>query len=736
MLSLAAWLLLNLSATVNLERQRRLRRSVGSLLIGLLLMGRLLIGSLLIGSLLIGSLLIGPSGDSAVRAAPAEQPVQSTRPEQSKAAELLRALDRVRPTTCGDFDERRVAQLEVVSEQVEVWASRQIWNRERPDPQAVLGAVQRMVIAKQHVDRLLDDTLSLRTGFVKLSKAERRLALRQYLEFTSRVIDLSGRLRYFMRDVIDTAAFDLESDLTQLQRLIDLLAEHRVSMGADVMSYVLFDPPPGSDYRPFPRTVRVKVLRLISRAASTDLLPRLAEFVRQPANAPDLTVAAAEVIRRIGLPQDPIPDQDPTLPEPSIVGKELQTILRKLDTRRLTPEFQRYHGALTKWLDTRVRQGVTGEEIRVGDFKLRSGDWLLMRNPSPYNLFTDLSPGLFTHVGVVSAVRFEDGIRRFVIVDLPERGDHIPVTNVDMYLLRTLHYFFLRHEDPEVCRTMGDVASQLIGNPSVFDLSFRTDRVRELRGKPLKGARVHTYCAGFLLLCAQETKVERTEFFPIEEFTAGGHCAENLKKLGLSLGDGFVSPTGAVFSPRLEIVGRRKPMYSPDREVKEAVYDHFARSMVKHKLTPSPDALQALRQNVAELSRYNPWLARELAKANNVSEHMDLAAAAKASAAIETLDEFANGAANHFIKSRQALLAGPLDQLPAEQAKPANVQRIKQYRRRHADLYRRLADPGLSDPGLSPRQLRIALVDYYSQWGRQRIDERFFPDSKAASETK
>jgi hypothetical protein len=231
------------------------------------------------------------------------------------------------------------------------------------------------------------------------------------------------------------------------------------------------------------------------------------------------------------------------------------------------------------------------------------------------------------------------------------------------------------------------------------------------------------------LICAQETEAERREFFPIEEVPAGGYCVDNLKKLGLSLGDHFVSPTGPVFSPRMQIVARREPMYSPDREVKEAIYDHFAQLMVARELTPSPDALQALRQKVAELSRYNPWLARALARANNVSEHMDLGSAAKAAAAIETLDEIAEGASERYVTARQALLAGPLDRLPPEQSDPKAIERIQQYRRRHGDLYRRLAGGNLG-----PRELRIGLVEYYKRWGRERIEERFFPaaDSSAS----
>ena len=54
-----------------------------------------------------------------------------------------------------------------------------------------------------------------------------------------------------------------------------------------------------------------------------------------------------------------------------------------------------------------------------------------MRNPSPYNLFTDISPGLFTHVGVVASETGDDGVARIVLVDLPERGSRMPATKVD-----------------------------------------------------------------------------------------------------------------------------------------------------------------------------------------------------------------------------------------------------------------------------------------------------------------
>jgi hypothetical protein len=351
-----------------------------------------------------------------------------------------------------------------------------------------------------------------------------------------------------------------------------------------------------------------------------------------------------------------------------------------------------------------------------------------MRNPSPYNLFTDLSPGLFTHVGLVAVEQGSDGIRRFVIVDLPERGTSIPATPVDAYLQRTLHFFFLRHEDAEVCRGLGQAAGELIGNESQFDLNFRTSRIRELQGRPLRGAAIHTYCAGLLLIAAQQTGRPREEFFPIVEAAAGGHTPANLQRIGLSLGDDFVSPTGAMFSPRLNIVGQREPMYDPGREVQEAVFDHFASCLRERELSPSPDAFQALRQSVAALAKDRPWLARALARASHVSEHLDLEAAARAATVVENLDEIAEGNLKAFVEARQAVLAGPLDDPTRQQLAPEELRQLETYQQQHADLCR-----AWGEGRVNSRQVRLQLVRYYVDRGRRQLEERFFPPAAKPS---
>ncbi len=364
---------------------------------------------------------------------------------------------------------------------------------------------------------------------------------------------------------------------------------------------------------------------------------------------------------------------------------------------------------------------MTGDSFRVNGFDVKSGDWLLMKNPSPYNRFTNLAPGLFTHAGVVTMETGSDGVRRCVLIELPERGNRIPATNLDAYLERTVHYVFLRCTDAAAARRMGGFAAPLIGRESQFDLNFRTDRVRSLKGRPLASETIHTYCAGLLLLCAQETEHARGEFFPINEQVAGGNCAANLARLGLSFGDDFVSPTGAIFSPILQIAGRRESMYSPEREIKDSIYDDFARFMVEKTLEPSPDVYQSLRQQVAALAKNQPWLARALAQANNVNEKMDLESAAKAAAVVETLDEIADRQMDEFLLAIDALRAGTDENLA--QLDEATRREIRETRARHAELFRRW-----SEGKLSPRQLRQQLLREVVQRGSTELQTRFFPN--------
>jgi hypothetical protein len=633
----------------------------------------------------------------------------------------LERLLSVVPTGVSSISAEQAAELEERAAALDQWASLQWWPEGQPEK--IVETVQLLVDLKANVDAALDRLLPLRTQLGRLPPDESRTrTLRYYLRSASALIDLSGRLRARLNDVIQTAAYYLDFYPEHYDQMLRMLTDRRVDIGAIVMAFMLFDPPPESEVVGFTSAEKYQVLQLINLTHQADLVPTVAAFLRVE-KSPALVVIAAELLRRLGLPQKPRPGTDPTLPEPAMLADELAGILNRLDPRQLTPTLQEHRRDLLAWLDQRHHRGIVEDVYRLGRMELRPGDWLLMRNPSPYNLFTDLSPGLFTHVGVVAVEEGSDGIRRFVIVDLPERGATIPATTVEIYLQRTLHYVFLRHDDPEVGRQMGQAAAAMIGNESLFDLTFQTRYVERLRGKPLEGQLIHTYCAGFLLICAQHASRPRDEFFPVVELPAGGHMSANLEKIGLSIGQDFVSPTGAIFSPRMQIVGRREPMYDPAREVQEAIYDDFAQRMIRHPLTPSPDLWQALRQQLASAAKHSPWLARALARAGNVSERMDLEAAAKAATVIEVLDQIVEESVQTFAAARQAVMMGPLNDAARARLEPEQRARVETYQARHPDLVQRWAARQIS-----ARDLRIELVTYYVRLGQHQLNARFFAE--------
>lgn len=649
---------------------------------------------------------------------------------QTKAADglngWLRALEKSLPGEPAKFSAETNAALDKAAAAVEQWAAEVAAFRDAKTGGQLFDGVALLLDAKRTVDRLLDANLDIRRQFASLDDTpQRHAAICAYLAATSRLIDLSGRLRYSQVDAIQSAAPKLLNQLGDRQRLLDRFSRDKSSVGAYIAARQWIAPGEDGRLPRVDRTTRDRVLELASQVDEPLLLPLLVQSLFARDASPEWTVAVAETIRRVGLPQEPWPDPLEELPPPPIAPGQLHEVLLRLPVSVMPADLARRHADLVAWLEAAKREGVTETSYRVGSFDVQPGDFLLMRNPSPYNQFTDLSPGLFTHVGVVALARGRDGLNHIVLVDLPERGNRIPAANVETYVRRSLHYCFLRHPDRKIAAGLAKAARDVIGNESLFDLSFRLQGVLGLKGVPLPGKRVETYCAGLLLLCALQTSARREEFFPIREHPRGGQTLENLAKLGLSMDDDFISPTGAMFSQELVLVGRREPMYDPKREVEEAVFDHFAWLMANRTLVPSPTLFQSLRQKLAEAAKTNSILAEALAKAARVNAQTDLASAAKAAAVIETLDEIAFGASGEFDDAWGFLRDDPAELLARDGEPAEDVAVAAQLQRRHADLYR-----AFRQGRLSPRRLRIELVKYYTDFGKRGLEERFFASNQ------
>lgn len=631
---------------------------------------------------------------------------------------------------------------------------------ENPSAEQVLRAIRILTKTKKQVDDLLEATLERRfilggvptdardwtsdrdspsAGPALAAPArtaeltpERRAAIRVYLRISASLIDLSGRLQRQLRDSIQEAAFVLVDQPAARDQMILQLLSERSDIGAVVLAPWLIDPK-GEDaagIRPLGVVSKARLLALISRSGRLECLPHLATMILGEHGSPELRLVAAETVRKLGLPQVLSPDAQtvrpaaktaPRPPQPVITAATLSQALRKIDGSQLTDEMNSRRLDMLRWLDRWQREGVGTDGMRVGNLIVQSGDWLLMRSPSPYNHCTDIAPGLFTHVGVIARVKGSDGIWRMALVDVTERQAHIGANNVEQDVLPTLQYAVLRHDDPTVAKRMGEIAASLVGNELEFDLGFDLKLVSSMKGQSLSGRKIKTYCAGLLWLCAQETDRPRAEFFPIPEYPTSGKTVENLKTLGMKIGRDFVSPTGPLFAPKMRLVGFSRPIHDHAREIEQRVFDYFATSLAEKNVQPSHSLYQSFRLRLAEMARGNPLLAQAIAASNSVHADTDLVSAARAVAMVETLDEVAYSCSGEFLASVGSLRPGTDEELAQAGVPAPERERIRGFRQRHADLWR-----GVTEGKLLVWQVNDALVKYYSERGERMIDERFF----------
>jgi hypothetical protein len=647
--------------------------------------------------------------------------VAGLRAEPPNETPLDRLMD-VLPQAAEDYHPQTTIVVQQLVPEVERWAAEFTYYAPDTSHAEILNLARQLIAIQRRVDEEITRISALRLRFLNWSTGSAlRSALPSFLACTAALTDLSGRLRYLSVDVLTEVIYDLGNDAAAYEQLIDLFSEQQSAAGARTAITDLLERDELDSLPPVPDRIKGKILQLIRRTRETETLPWLVEWIQRETLTPELILFIADTIRYIGLPQDPRPKRDPMLQKPAITAQRLYEIVAAVEPADLISNDAVRRAELLYWLEQRRNTGVTGNTYRMGKTTIQAGDWLLMKNPSPYNRFTDLQPGLFTHAGIVTTETGSDGRRRFVIVDLPEVGSTIPATTVDTFVKRTLDYVFLRHKDPKVAHKMDRVAHSVIGHESKFDLNFRTSGIEQLKGENLAGKTINGYCAGLLLLCSQETGRPRNEFFPFPEHPAPGETLANLEKLDVSMQRDFISPTGALFSPQMEIVHRSTPMYSPRRQIEQGIYDHFATQMQETQLTPSLNWYQALRLNVAKATRGNRLLTRVLADAAGVNRNINLVAAAKLGAVVQTLDEIATAASSNYWDTRDAFRLDIIDELRDADNGKDQIHDVLDRRRRHADLFI-LWEAGV----ITPRQLRIELVDYYIAEGRDHLNDRLF----------
>lgn len=651
-------------------------------------------------------------------------------------AQRVAELEKRLPLVVDHFDAARAQTCSELCRAVDTNAGTLLYSQMQR-PEEWLERLQVLTKTKAQIDKDLQRVVDLRFGLADRAKQTAgRDALRSFLRISTDLIDLSGRLNFHLRDGVIFASMAAAPQADLRRKLVEQLDTDRSTIGAAMMAPLLMDPPKDTPNRalPAPADLKKKILLMIGQRGGSDVLPLIVRFLKSAEVTPDLAVLAVDAVIRAGLPQndiEPTPSEGGESPtKPPITAAELSKTLSGLDAARLSPSLTKHRSTLIDWLGRRDTQGISNAGYWNGVCTIQPGDWLLMRNSSPYNLFTDLSPGLFTHVGIATTAKDKDGRQHMVIVDLNERDTVIRPKNIETVLPRSLYYAVLRHEDPAVAAKMSEVAASLIGNAMKFDLTFETAKAAAMKGKPLAGTKIETYCAGLLLLAAQETGLPQTEFFPVAEETAPGKTAENMDRIGLRVGADFISPTGPLFARRMKLIHMSEPMFDPRREIEQRIYDHFAHQLAVAPIEPKSTLYQSLRQQLAEASKTNPFLAKAIADAAGVDRETDLSRAARAAAVVETLDEVAYDNSSDFDGTLRAMRAGTLDEKAKERIPEEDITWFKELRERHSDMIQKF-----EKRQLSPRDVNETLIAYYINRGKQQIDKYFFPSAVAPTPT-
>ena len=592
------------------------------------------------------------------------------------------------------------------------------------EPQQHLDAIAQLHQAKSVVDTELKALLAKRSAIADMTDETQSITdARKMLSVTAALIDLSGRLNYQLQQTIFFASHRFSQDNKLRAALVQRLADNHSVIGTSLAASMLIDPLDNSPIVPATPEIKRQILRMLGRYGRQESLFWLLRFLENNPSA-EFQLLACDAIVRVGLPQNVT--EEAGVSEPAITAAALRERIQAIPAAELPASLRGHREVLIDWLEQRVEKGVNEEGYAVGRAIFKPGDWVLFRNPSPYNRFSTLTPGLFTHAGIVTLHADANGFQRMVLVDLNERQTKIDGRNVENTLSIPLYYSVLRHSDPNVQKQMATAAAAMIGNEARFDLTFDTTRIDDLRETDLADQKIDTYCVGILMLCTQKTDRPHEEFFPIPEAVTTERMAENLDRIGLRIGKGFRTPTGALFAKEMELVHLSEPMYDPGREIQQQIYDYFATRLNDSSLRPQQTLYQSLRTDVADLANDRPLLADALAAAAGVDPTTDFAAAARAVAVVESLDAIAESNSRDFNLVYRRIMQGPKVPALSEDASEAD-RKLAAQREQLVKRHEELAN-GLWQRKLAPASLEAELQRFYIERGKKELDRAFFPE--------
>ncbi|MDA1015129.1 MAG: hypothetical protein O3A00_11840 [Planctomycetota bacterium] len=583
-----------------------------------------------------------------------------------------------------------------------------------------LDGIHQVTIAKHRVDSAFRRWFQNRKSVARhASEDGSKTEVVEFLTACDELLRLSGRLNYQLRVLILDLAVDINSSNAQRRILLDQLIKDECRIGGQLMAPMLIDPPAGTPSRAIAATLEDKrvLLSHLAKSGHRQTMWYPAAFLAAESTSASDRIHAAQTLVNMGLPQDPLSWKSTSPADLPITAKGLLKLVEETPQRDLLKADRRMRIRLMQSLKDLNSRGHADGQYHVAQLSFRRGDILLFRNASPYNRLTSLSPGLFTHVGLVTQFQDQDGRMRIVLVDANERAKKIGVSNVDAELSSPLFFAIMRPTNRTHASAIAEQARSLIGKEFRFDLEFQHSQIHRHTRQPLKDQdKIVTYCAGLVAICIQSSGAKLEDYFPLDEGPRNQMAADNLASIGISI-ERIYSPTALVFSPHLELVHFSDPMYSPDRVIEQATFDHFANRLAQDRLSIRATTVQQLRQQVANVSSQNTLVARLLAAAAGVDQKTDLQSAARVQTAIEVLDEIVRTTGQEYRDAMQFVFR----RLPVVDTTPNHV---KRYVESDGDFPSRF-----HEGTVSAERLVAHAEAYFTKIGQSRVDAIMFEGS-------
>ena len=401
--------------------------------------------------------------------------------------------------------------------------------------------------------------------------------------------DLLSRLMLLERDAAGVLGDDLADAPESLLALTELFIAKKSSAAALEMAFNLVDPMPHRDE--IPRSVsqatpqdpittetvlRRRLIDLVRISGQTNLLEELALLTEADGVDPLARLLAARCIEQFGVPQLARLTQPVEVPQSTVTARRIATAIERVRPS-LPPSLQTDASSLALRLQSKAVQGAApSETMRVMGIHFQRGDWILLREATPFTVASSLHPQCYHRIALVAHEAGTDGLGRLVVIDHTNNRLGVQVSSLDNWIA------FVQEHTIAWCvlRPVDALLSQMI-EQSALSLAVVRSSARESNERSSVFQDRSCFSSGLAVTrsALAATGVNPAIFFPLQESSPEGILGDNLKRLGVDLPDSFCSPTGLLLSKACIPIAMKIQAFDSRCGIRSAVFEYFDRSL-------------------------------------------------------------------------------------------------------------------------------------------------------------